>query len=214
MRRVAPWIAVCALVVSATIIDRIAVSVANRVIAASDINREIRVTAFLNGVKPDLSAAARRAAADRLVEQTLVRLEVENSRYPMPTVAEVQPALEQFKKKQYSDDSAYRRALAAAGIAEQDVLNELVWQRTLLSYVDVRFRPAVQVSDQEIQDYFQNVVKPAAEAAHPETPATLDDYRNQIEETLAGKKEDQELDRWIKQAKQRNTIVYHDEAFQ
>jgi hypothetical protein len=221
-------IAVCALsasaaIASATIIDRIAVSVGNRVISTSDIDREIRVTAFLNGTAlgtvlnpgaPDVSPTARRAAATRMVEQTLVRLEVENSRYPAPTVADVQPALDQFKKQHYPEDAAYHRALADYGITEQDVLNELIWQRTLLSYIDIRFRPAVQVSDQEIQDYFQKVVKPAAELAHPNQPATLEEYRDQIAETLAGKKEDDEMSRWLAQAKQRNTIVYHDEAFQ
>ena len=38
----------------AVIIDRVAVSVGNRVITESDIVREIRVTAFLNGAEPDL----------------------------------------------------------------------------------------------------------------------------------------------------------------
>jgi hypothetical protein len=198
----------------ATVIDRIAVSVGNRVIAASDIDREIRVAAFLNGLKPDFSATARRTAADRMVEQTLVRLEVENSRYPAPAVADVEAALDQFKKQRYPEDAVYRRALADDGITEQDLLNELIWQRTLLSYIEVRFRPAVQVTDAEIQDYFQKVVKPAAEAAHPGQPATLDEYRDPIEETLAGKKEDDELNRWLTQVKQRNTIVYHEEVFQ
>ena len=214
MKRIAPFLAICALAASATIIDRIAVSVGNRAIAASDIDREIRVAAFLNGVKPDFSPLARRTAAGRMVEQTLVRLEVESNRYPAPTGAEVQTALDQFKKQHYADDAAYQRALSDYGVTEQDVLNELIWQRTLLSYIDFRFRPSVQVSDQEIQDYFQKVVKPAAESAHPGRAATIDEYRVQIEETLAGKKEDDELNRWLAQAKQRYEIVYHDEAFQ
>ncbi len=214
MIRNAPWIAILTLAASATIIDRIAVSVGPRVIAASDIDREIRVTAFLNGAKPDFSPAARRVAADRLVEQTLIRLEVENSRYPAPTTADVQPALDQFKKQRFPDDAAYQKALADYGVTEQDVLKELAWQRTLLSYIEVRFRPAVQVSEQEIEDYFHKTVKPAAEAAHPGQVATIEEYRTQIEDTLAGKKEDDELNRWIAQAKQRTGIVYHDEAFQ
>lgn len=212
--RIVGFAAVGALAAWATVIDRIAVSVGNRVIAASDIDREIRVAAFLNGVKPDFSATARRATADRLVEQTLVRLEVENSRYPAPEVADVQAALDRFKKQHYPDDAVYRQALAGDGITEQDVLNELTWQRTLLSYIEVRFRPAVQVSDAEIQDYFQKVVKPTAEAAHPQEHATLDEYRDQIEETLAGKKEDEELNRWLTQVKKRTAIVYHEEVFQ
>ncbi len=198
----------------AAVIDRVAVSVGNRVIAASDINREIRVSAFLNGVQPDFSASARLAAARRLVEQMLVRLEVENSRYPAPAASEVQPALEQFRAQHYPDDAAWRAALAKYGTTQRELIDELIWQRTLLDYIEVRFRPAVQVSDAEIQDYFNKVVKPAADAAHPGAPVTLDQYREKIDETLAGKKEDAELNRWLDQAKQRSVIVYHDEAFQ
>jgi hypothetical protein len=214
LRCAATCLAICALAVSATVIDRIAVSVGNRVITSSDIDREIRVAAFLNGVKPDFSGAARRAAADRMVEQALVRLEVENSRYPSPTDAEVQAALDQFEQQHYPDSAAYRAALAEYGTTEQGVLNELIWQRTLLSYIDVRFRPAVQVSDQEIQDYFEKVVKPAAVAAKPGSTPALDEYRSRIEDTLTGKKEDGELNKWIVQAKQRTMITYHEEAFQ
>ena len=199
---------------TATVIDRIAVSVGNRIVAASDIDREIRVTAYLNAAKLDFSPAARRAAAGRMVDQTLVRLEVESSRYPAPTTEEVKAALDQFKQQHYDNDAAYQKDLATYGITEQDVLNELAWQRTFLSYIDVRFRPAVQVTDQEIQDYFDKVVKPAAEAAHPGQPATLDEYRQPIEDTLAGKKEDSALQTWLEHAKQRTGVIYHEEAFQ
>lgn len=214
MKRLCSLAVLCALTGSGAIIDRIAVSVGNRVITSSDIDREIRVASFLNGTKPDFGSAARRAAAGRMVEQTLVRLEVESSRYPAPSEADVQKALDQFKKEHFPDEAAYQSALASYGISDRDVRNELTWQRTLLSYIDVRFAPAVQVTEQEIQDYFNQVVKPAAETAHPGQAATLDEYRDAIEQTLTGKKEDQELNRWLTLAKQRNLISYRDEAFQ
>jgi hypothetical protein len=219
----AAFLAICTLTASAsiqavarkaTIIDRIAVSVGNRAITTSDLDREIRIAAFLNGVKPDFSPSARRTAAGRMVEQTLVRIEVETSRYPVPTSDEVQAALDGFRKQHYPDDAAYKRALSDYGITEQDVVNELLWQRTLLSYIDIRFRAVVQVSDQEIRNYFQKFVKAPAEAAHPGRVATLDEYHDQIETTLASLKEDDELNRWLDQAKKRYEIVYHDEAFQ
>ena len=72
------------MVLRAEIIDRIAVSVGNQAITISDLDREIRVTAFLNRTPPDFSPAARRATADRMVEQRLILRELENSRYPSP----------------------------------------------------------------------------------------------------------------------------------
>lgn len=199
---------------TAAVIDRIAVTVGNRAITSSDIEREIRVTAFLNGQAPDLSAAGRRAAAERMVEQTLVRREQESSRYPAPQPAEIEPALAAFRRRYFPADADYRRALAQCGIGDRDVRDALLWQRTLLQFVDVRFRPAVQITADEIQRYFDTVLAPKLRAAKPgETPA-LDDYRDQIEDTLAGQREDREMDRWLREARLLTPIIYHDEAFQ
>jgi peptidyl-prolyl cis-trans isomerase SurA len=198
----------------AVVIDRIAVSVGNQVITASDLDREIRVTAFLNGVKPDFSPQNKRATADRMVEQKLIRKELETSRYPTPSPAQIEPILAKFKQERFADDAAYRQSLRDYGITEQDVKAMLLWQRTLLLFVEVRFRPGVQVGDQEIQDYFTKVVEPAARAAHPGQPVALEDYRNQIEQTLAGEREDRQMDDWLKQARSRTEIVYHEEVLQ
>ena len=195
------------------IIDRVAVSVGNHVVTTSDIDREIRVTAYLNGAKLELTPAVRRATADRMVEQTLVRTELETSRYPTPPPSEIDPILAQLKKERFPTDADFQHSLAEYGITEQDVRDELLWQRTLLSFLDVRFRPSVQVSDKEIQDYFDKIVKPAFQAAHAGQTVSIDDYRDQIEATLTGQREDQEMTKWLDQAKKRTEIAYHNDAF-
>lgn len=206
--------AILPLPVSADIIDRIAVSVGNRVITTSDLDREIRVTAFLNGTEPDFTPAAKRATAERMVEQKIVRNELETSRYPVPTASEVEPELEQFQKKYFQGDEDYRRALAGYGIAEEDVKAELLWQRTLLLFIEVRFRPGVQVTEQEMQDYFDKTVAPAARAAHPTQTPSLEDYRGEMEQKLIGQRVDQDADRWLQQVRKSTEIVFHPEAFQ
>jgi peptidyl-prolyl cis-trans isomerase SurA len=198
----------------AVIIDRVAASVGNRVITASGVDRQIRVTAFQDGVKPDFSPAARRATAERMVEQKLIERELSNSRYPLPDPAELLPAIDQFKKEHFKDEADYQRALAEYGITEQDFKDLLLWQRTLLLFIEVRFEAGAQIADQEIQDYFEKTVKPATQLAHPGQPVDIEDYRAQIEQTLAGKRADQQLDTWLKEARKRVEIVYHDEVFQ
>jgi len=198
----------------AEIIDRIAVSVGNQAITTSQLDREIRVTAFLNRSKPDFSATARRATAERMVEQKLVLRELENSRYPAPSESEVEPILDKFKKDNFPADEDYRSALAASGITQQDLLDSELWQRRLLLFIDVRFGSGVQVSDQEIEDYFTRVVQPAALSAHPGQPATLDDYREQIETKLKGEQVDREMSTWLANARQRTEVVFHPEAFE
>jgi len=198
----------------AEIIDRIAVSLDNSVITASDIDREIRVTAFLNGSKFDLSPAVKRATAERLVEQRLIRRELEITHFSMPEASAAVPQFLQFRKTQFPSDENFQRALQDAGITEQDVKDELQWQLTLLAFVDVRFRPGVQVTEQELRDYFEMVVRPAAQAAHPGEAVRMEDYHDKMEETLTGNHADQEMDVWLKDARKRTEIVFHEEAFQ
>jgi hypothetical protein len=205
-------IVLLALFAHGEIVDRIAISVGNRVITQSDLDRAIRVAAFQDGVKMDFSSARKKAVAQALTEQKLVQIELESSRYPLPDPAEITPAVERFKQEHFKDDAAYRAALAAYGITEQDFRDMLLWQRTLLLFVQVRFDTGSQVTEPEIQEYFDKNVKPKAEAAHPGQPVLLEDFRGQIEQSIAGKRTDQQVDAWLREVRRRTQIVVHDEV--
>jgi hypothetical protein len=69
------------------IIDRIAVSVGNRVITASDLDREIRVAAFQDGVKADFSPAHKRKTVESMIEQKLIQIELEGAFQGRPGVS-------------------------------------------------------------------------------------------------------------------------------
>jgi hypothetical protein len=199
---------------SAEIIDRIVVSVGSSVITASEVDRAIRVTAFQNGVRPDFRAASRRETAERLVDQKLIRREMELSRYPQPDPSEAGPLLDQLRASRYKSATGFQQALKDYGVTEQDLRDALLWELALVRFIEVRFRPAIQVTSQELEEYFEKAVKPAAQAAHPGQPVALDDYRSQIEQTLAGRRADQEVETWLKEARKRTEIVVHEEAFQ
>ena len=195
----------CAVGLRGEIIDRIAVSVGNAVITQSEIEQEIRITAFLNSEPADFGGEARRKAAERLVEQKLVRREITLSRYPVPPAAEAEPRLKGLMAR-YPDGSVFRQALEKYGISERELLDHLLWQLTLLRFVDVRFRPGVQVSDEEVRAYFEKKVAPAS--------ASLDDVREKIEQVLIAERVDHDLDQWLKVARQRVGVEYRKEAFQ
>src|SRR5207248_2159304 len=140
------FLMVCALA-SAVIIDRMAVVVGNRVIKDSDIDRDIRLTDFLNGEKLDFSPAQRRKSAQRLIDQSLIRKEIDTGRYTAPSAGEIQDFLKQVK--------SHRDSLQPYGITQQELEAQVRWQITVLHFIEQRFRPAVLVSDQEIQDYYR-----------------------------------------------------------
>jgi hypothetical protein len=211
----AALVASTALPLRPEIIDRVAVAVGNRVITSSEIDRQIRAVAFLNGQVPDLSPAGRRNAAQRMIEQKLIQRELETGRYTSPAPEDAPPIAAQLQRERFGgSEAAFNSALAAAGLSPDDLQVEVFWQQTLLAFIESRFRPLVQVSDDEIRQYFENIVKPAAQAANPGQPVDLEDYREKIDETLAGPRVDEEVSRWLKEMRSRVQVTFNDEAFQ
>jgi parvulin-like peptidyl-prolyl isomerase len=194
------------------IIDRIAVTLDNQVITASEITLEIRLTEFLNGDPLDFSPAARRKAADRLIEQKLVRREMQLGHYTQPSLEEVGPMLQQIQAQRFQGAEEYRQALVKYGISEDELKAHLLWQLSLLRFIDVRFRPGVEVTDDEIRAYFDQHL-PELEKQAPAGKAALDDVQEQIRRILTNEGVDKQLDDWLVEVRKRARIEFHQEAF-
>ncbi len=194
--------------VRAEVVDRVAISIGTQVITEEQIDIEVRLTDLLNRQSLDVSAAARKAAASRLVQQTLVKREMELSRYPLPALADADASLKDVKGD-YRSDAEYHDALALYGVTEDELRERLWWQLTVLRFIDYRFRPGIQISDAEIQAYFdQQLPKWRAGGKNPQ----LSEVRDQIEATLTEQRVDQNLDRWLVEARSQVAIRYRDEA--
>jgi hypothetical protein len=197
---------------SAEIIDRIAITVANQVITESQIDEEIRITAFLNRDKLDVSPDAKKQAADRLIEQSLVKREMELSHYPLPQEGDASAALEGIEAT-YPNHGDFVAALKSYGITEADLTRRLLWQFTLLRFIDYRFRPGIQIADADVQTYYRQQVSGWERQGIKPIP-TLEDSRDQIEEILTQKRIDQALDQWMADTRKQLPISYHDAALQ
>jgi hypothetical protein len=196
------------------VVDRIAASVDNRVITKSEVELQIRTAAFQDGVKPDLSPKHKQEVLQTLIDQKLIQRDLESSRYPLPEASELNPLLEQFKGEHFQNEAEYQKALTSYSISDQDFRALLLWEKTLVAFIDVRFASSAQITEQEASDYFQKTVKPVAEAAHPGQQVRLEDYRDQIEKKLAGDRANLQMESWLAAARKRTQIVIHEEALQ
>lgn len=193
----------------ADVIDRIAVTVEKDVITMSEIVRQLHITALLNGEQPDASGASRRDAADRLVEQTLIRREMQASGY-MPEDGNSGTELYAVFRKRFPNDVAYQQELAKYHLIDADVREAFEWQATFLAFVELRFRPAVTVPQDEMRDWY-NEQKRAKNPAV--VNATFEEARPQIEQIMTQQRIDNALDRWLGQARTSTRIQYRQEAF-
>lgn len=203
-----------ALGASGEIIDRVAVTVDRMVITESDIVNQMRITAFLNAEAFDPTPAAKREAATRVVEQVLIRREMEISRYAAPELSDTEPLLDRIRQDRFPGGDGYSQALGQYGIREQELRENLLLQLTMLRFVEYRFRPGIAVPDEEVSDYYEQKLLPDWRGRSSEAPPDLEDAREQIEEILIGERVNRALDQWLRQAAQQARIQYREVVFQ
>jgi hypothetical protein len=192
------------------IIDRIAISAGNQVVTEGQVEEEIRLTAFLNHEKLNLSVAERKKAAGRLIEQALVKRDLDLSRYPLPASSDVDASLHEVKLS-YAPESLYQQMLQEYGISEDALKRRLLWQLTLLRFIDYRFRPGIQIPEDDVKAYYdQELVKWKQQGI--QSIPTLEDSRANIEEILTQQRIDQALDTWMAETRKQVPINYRDEA--
>jgi hypothetical protein len=210
MLRVLFGLAIVSLAGQAEIIDRIAVSVANQVITEQQVDEEVRVTAFQNQTELNLSSAEKKKAAERLIEQTLVKREMEFSRYAPPQPAEADAPLAAIKA---SLGANYLPKLSQYGIDEAALRRHLLWQVALLRFTDERFRPGIQVLEQDVRAaYDAQVIKWKEQRLTP--IPSFEDARAKLEDELTTERTDQALDRWLGDTRTQVEIRFHEGAFQ
>ena len=196
----------------AEIIDRIAVSVGNQVITEDQISEELRVTAFLNRQRVDASPAEKKKAAERLVEQALIKRDIDLSHYPLPEVSQTDSPLQNIAS-QYPSQAEFQKALQDYGITADELQRHLWWQLTVLSFIDYRFRPGVQLPDADIKNYYEQEAAKWREQGLKEIP-TFEDTRGKIEQILTQQRIDQALDRWLGDTRTQVEIRYRPGAFE
>ena len=184
----------------AVIVDRIAVAAGGKIITASEIDLRIRLTAFQNREKTDVSLASRRRAAEELIDQKLIEREMDVGHYPRLDVVGRKALVADYAKAGYqSDPVSLAKALAVYGLTTEDLEEDLGRQSDLLTFLNLRFRPAVQVTDEDIRKYFEENA--------PKTGA-LNEMRAAIEQKLTGARADKELDLWLQDQRKRTKIEY------
>lgn len=190
-------------------LDRIAVTVDRHVITESDVVLDLRISAFLDGKPPDVSGAQKRKAADRLVDQHLVLEDAAATRSPAPSAPEVAALIEPIRAR-YASESEYRAALERAGISEKQLQAHLAAGLRMMRYTGLRFRPEIQIADQDLREAFAALA--AKQPAGSPAP-TFEASRGRLEELLINQRVIEALDQWLAMTRAETQILFKDAAF-
>ncbi len=197
----------------AVVLDRIAVIVGKHAIKASDIDRDLRITEFLNRTPLDLSAKPRHQSAERLVDQSIIRDEIANGDYDRATDGDVETMLTQLRRdRDAGSDLRLQQDLAKYGLTEDQLKDAMLWQLTVLKFIDERFKPAVLVQEQNVKAYF-DAHQADLKKQYPQDNS-LTTLAPKIEDLLQGQQVDQQFDAWLDEQRKEQRVDYHQEAFQ
>jgi hypothetical protein len=208
MRQALVAIAFTVAAVAAGVIDRVAVVVGTQVITESEVLLEVRLTEFFNGQPLDLGADQRKAAAERLVDQQLIRAEMQIGGYPMPAESEGEAALRKFQQENYQGIPAFRAALENHGLTEDEVKRHLLWQAAAMRFTDLRFHMTMAAPAAAQADQSQSADRGSSVAPSPSADRSQSADRS-VDTTV----EDQ-MEVWLKEARSNTRIQFKKGAFQ
>jgi hypothetical protein len=186
-------------VLKGEIIDRIAIAIGNRTITELQIDEELRVTALLNHRPLVRDQKARRDAADRLIQQFLIRGEMRVSRYPDPQPAEIAAYKDQVAKN-CGGMTELDRQITQYGLDRDTFMRHLEAQLAILRFVEIRFSQEVSLSDADVQAFMRD------------QPTRMD--KKSARQQLVEARTDEALSAWLEEARKQFDIVYLDKELQ
>lgn len=194
------------------VMDRVAVVVGRRVVKSSDIDRDLRVSQFLNREPLNQSADTKRKVAERLIDQELIRQEMISGGYRQPTDHEAAGILQQLIRDRFKgSEPQLRAALTRYDLTEQQLRRYFLWQMTVLRFIDERFRPGILVTDEDVQAYY-NEHRSELEKAYPQNH-TIEALDARIHEIIVGERVNRSFEEWLTQTRGQTRIDYREAAF-
>jgi len=185
----------------AQVVDRMVAVVNKHVILESELDQAVRVEFLLQG-KPlgdgKLTQKDTLAALNRMIDQSLLDQQIMNQAVLAPTPEELATQIKEVRKQVHGADTdeGWKSVLAAYGLTEQDIGEQLTSQSRILRFVDLRFRGLVRVEKDAIATYYQDRLLPELHKRGAAEPK-LADVSDRIENVLVEQRIDELLAGWL-----------------
>ena len=178
------------------VVDRIVARIENDVILLSDLRQLSHYQMFLDG-----KSESDRKLLDLLIDQWIVRNEATVSRIAQPTEEDVDKSLARLKRS-FSSSEEFEERRKQSGLSEADLRKMTRSQLYLSNYLDTRFRPAIQIDDTDIEDFYQTRVVPRARS-RGQAPPSLEASRDFIQEALVQRAINEQAEKWLSESRTR-----------
>ncbi|MDP9113657.1 MAG: hypothetical protein M3O20_08250 [Acidobacteriota bacterium] len=192
-------------------LDRIAVIVGKHVIKTSDIDLDQRLTALLNGEALSTDSRDKRRSAERLIDQEIIRQEIISGGFRRPSESQAAALEAQLTRDRFGGSAVrLREALEHYGLSENNLREELLWQLTVLSFIDQRFQSTAAISDEDVRSYYEQHLT-ELRRNNPQS-SSFQTLEPQIRKAVESERVTESFNQWLGQARNRYRIEYKQEA--
>jgi parvulin-like peptidyl-prolyl isomerase len=195
---------------SGRVIDRIVARIEGDIILLSQVRELAAFQQLVEG-----KAESDNRLLTELIEQWIVETEATESRFPQPAQSEVDRELARLAA-QFGGPEAYNAKLLELGLSATQVRQLLARQIYIERYIDYKFRPSVQISSEDVQNYYQKELLPELAKKNqlnsgrlPSEPASaprLSEVEGQIRELLTQRAITDLATKWLEDTKSRLKI--------
>ncbi len=220
----APCVALCAAqsepAAAPIVLDRVVAVVNKRAILSSDIGDEIR----LSVLDPNLvgeGTLTRQGALDQLINRALIEQQIreQDMQSIAPTQDVVNARLDQIRRQlpacvrqNCATDAGWKAFLAAHGLTPERVESYMRYRLEILGFIEQRFRQGIQISPQQIDSYYHDILLPQYTAG--ETIPPLDQVAQRIQEILLEKQVNMLFDAWLTNLREQGDVEVLDPSLE
>lgn len=188
---------------SPVVLDRVVAVVNKHAILASDIDDEIRLSVLDPELVGQVALSPQRAL-EQIISRTLIEQQIRQEDMPAiePSPDEVNARLDEIRKQlpacvhqNCATDAGWKAFLAAHGLTPERVESYLRYRLEILSFIEQRFRQGIQISPQQIDSYYHDILLP--EYAAGEAVPPLNQVAPRIQEILLEKQVNVLFDAWL-----------------
>jgi sulfur carrier protein ThiS len=190
------------------VIERVVATVNGRAILQSDWEEAICYEAFIDGHSPDeLTVADRQATLDRLIDQELLRQQVQSTGSRQTSQPQVDQRIQEIRKLYPSaaTEPGWLRTLASYGLNETELKRRIAQQLELTRLVEARLLPSVQIDTRSIEIYYRETLIPQLRKSGGKQ-VSLAEVSPKIKEVLTQQRMNDLLVAWLRNLRAESRI--------
>jgi peptidyl-prolyl cis-trans isomerase SurA len=202
------------------VLDKVVAVVNKRVILASDLDDEIRLS-VLDASQVGQGDLTREHALEQLISRTLVEQQIgtEDEEAVQPAPEDVTARVDDLRRElpecvhsQCASEPGWKAFLATHGLTEERVEEYLRYRLEILRFIEVRFRPGIRISPADIETYYHQTLVPQYKAGEAVPP--LERVGPRIEEILLERQVNSMFDQWLDNLRKQGNVEVVDPDLQ